>query len=238
MREAQRCGLVAQNVALSVKVDPKKREKRKLEIGRDVPSKEEITKIFAAAEGRWRPLIIVAALAGLRGSEIRGLSWDAVDFERRVIHIKQHADLWGELGSPKSEAGDREVPMTPTVYNTLREWKLACPNGELNLVFPTGIGTVESHANIANRGWYAVQIAAGITYKDGAKYNLHGCRHFFASWAIEQGFSPKRLQGLLGHSSIQMVFDTYGHWFPSLEDDHAKFAAADAALMRIATKSP
>jgi integrase len=63
------------------------------------------------------------------------------------------------------------------------------------------------------------------------KYGLHALRHFFASWAIEQGFSPKRLQALLGHSSIQMTFDRYGHLFPSLEDDHAKFAAGELALV-------
>jgi len=54
--------------------------------------------------------------------------------------------------------------------------------------------------------------------------------HFFASWAIEQGFTPKRLQALLGHSSIQMTFDVYGHLFPSLEDDHATFAAGEAQI--------
>ena len=64
-----------------------------------------------------------------------------------------------------------------------------------------------------------------------AKYGLHALRHFFASWAIERNFSPKRLQALLGHSSIQMTFDTYGHLFPSLEDDHAKFAAGELALV-------
>ena len=64
-----------------------------------------------------------------------------------------------------------------------------------------------------------------------AKYGMHALRHFFASWAIERGFSAKRLQTLLGHSSIQMTFDVYGHLFPSLEDDHAKFAAGELALV-------
>ena len=237
LRDSRRRGLVAVNAADPVRVDAKKRERAKLLVGRDLPDKSEMTAIMAAAEGRWRPLIVTAALAGLRASELRGLTWSACDFERRVIHVRQRADLWGSLGRPKSEAGDREVPMTPTVYNTLRQWRLSAPPGELDLVFPNGNGNVESHANICNRGWYAAQLATGVTHHDGAKYNFHACRHFFASWAIEQGFTPKRLQTLLGHSSIQMTFDTYGHMFPSLEDDHAKFAVADAALMRVATKS-
>jgi integrase len=63
------------------------------------------------------------------------------------------------------------------------------------------------------------------------KYGLHALRHFFASWAIEQEFSPKRLQALLGHTSVKMTYDVYGHLFPSPEDDHAKFAAGELALV-------
>jgi integrase len=122
--------------------------------------------------------------------------------------------------------------MSPMVVNVLREWRLACPKGPLNLAFPNGAGKVEAHANIANRGFYPLQIEAGIVDGEGkAKYGFHALRHFFASWAIERGFSPKRVQTLLGHSSIQMTFDVYGHLFPSLEDDHAKFAAGELELV-------
>jgi integrase len=229
--EAQRRGLVAQNAAQPVRVDLKRRDQRKLAIGRDIPSKEEINQILARAEGRWRPLFVTAVFTGMRASELRGLTWTDVDFERNVVHVRQRANLWGDIGAPKSSAGDRTIPMSPMVVNALKEWKLACPKGEHHLVFPNGNGNVENHANIANRGWYALQIEAGITDRGGAKYGLHALRHFFASWAIEQGFSPKRLQALLGHSSIQMTFDRYGHLFPSLEDDHAKFAAGELALV-------
>ena len=73
--------------------------------------------------------------------------------------------------------------------------------------------------------------ALGLVDAQGRpKYGLHSFRHFFASWAIERGFTAKRLQALLGHSSIQMTFDIYGHLFPSLEDDHAKFAAGELEI--------
>jgi integrase len=48
------------------------------------------------------------------------------------------------------------------VVSALREWKLACPKGKLNLVFPNGAGNVESHANIVNRELMPLQIAAGV----------------------------------------------------------------------------
>jgi integrase len=247
LSEAQRRGLVAHNAAQPVKVDAKKRDQRKLAIGRDIPSKQEAQTILSKADGRWRPFFITATFTGMRASELRGLTWDNVDFARKVVHVRQRANLWGEIGAPKSAAGEREIPMAPMVVNALKEWRLACPRnqeGRLALVFPNGNGNVESHANIANRGFVPLQVAAGIVKLDPEqkdesgnpvvrpKYGLHALRHFFASWAIEQGFSPKRMQALLGHSSIQMTFDVYGHLFPSLEDDHAKFAAGELALVR------
>ncbi len=246
--EALRRGLVAQNAAQPVKVDARKRNQRKLAVGRDIPSKEEIQMILSKADGRWRPLLITAIFTGMRSSELRGLAWDDVDFDQRVIHVRQRADHWGTMGAPKSAAGDRKIPMSPMVVSALKDWRLACPrsgagqgtDGRLWLVFPNGNGNVENHANIANRGFYALQLAAGIAEpaidENGKpvmkpKYGLHALRHFFASWLIERGFSAKRVQGLVGHSSIQMTFDVYGHLFPSLEDDHAKFAAGELALI-------
>ncbi len=154
------------------------------------------------------------------------------------------------MGAPKSEAGHRTIPMAPPVANALKEWKLACPlrgktkesPGKLWLVFPNGEGKPESHSNIINRGFDPIQVKAGVSEphatakdKDGepvmvARYGMHALRHFFASWAIERGFTPKRVQALMGHSSIQMTFDTYGHLFPSAEDDAAKFAAGALEL--------
>jgi integrase len=80
----------------------------------------------------------------------------------------------------------------------LKEWKLACPKGDLGLVFPNGKGKVESLANIINRGLMPVQIAAGLVDGEKAKYTgMHALRHFYASWCINRqqdgglGLPPK-----------------------------------------------
>ena len=113
-------------------------------------------------------------------------------------------------------------------------------------MFPNGAGRVENHGNIMNRGFGPLQHATGMVEPDPAakdddgnpimrpRYGIHALRHFFASWVIERGFTPKKVQELMGHSSIQVTFDTYGHLFPSLEDDHAKFAAGELALIAAA----
>ena len=176
-----------------------KRHDKRLEVGVDIPTKNEIRAILAAAQGRLRPLIVTAIFTGLRASELRGLAWDDVDLEREVLTVRQRADRWNKIGSPKSAAGKREVPLAPMVVNTLREWKLAGPKGELGLVFPSRQGNVESLPNLHRRGLGALQVAAGITSdREHPKYGLHAFRHAAASLFIEQGFSPKRVQALMG----------------------------------------
>ena len=239
-----------------MKIDARKRDKRKLTVGVDVPTKAEVNAIIGAATGRWRPLLITAIFTGMRSSELRGLRWEDVDFEQRMIHVRQRADQWGVIGSPKSGAGHRAISVGPDLLKELREWWPHCPRhgktdnqpGRLWLVFPNGEGNTKSHANIINRGFDPVQVRAGVCEPkrddggepvrdaDGkpvmvAKYGMHALRHFFASAAISSGrFQPKEVQTMLGHASIQMTFDVYGHLFQNHQDVDARAAAMELAL--------
>jgi integrase len=123
----------------------------------------------------------------------------------------------------------------------LREWKLACPNGELGLVFPSGAGDVESLSNILQRGLQPAMIAAnlikGTSETKKAKYTgLHALRHFFASWCINRRVDGglelplKVVQARMGHSSIQITADRSGHLFPR-GDVSAELAAAEKAFL-------
>ena len=241
IKDAQLRGHVSQNVAQGVKIKMEKRHQRKIKVGADLPTKSEVREILANVDDRWRPILITAIFTGLRASELRGLAWDDVDFKAKEINVRQRADRYNEIGSPKSHAGERAVPLSPMVVNSLKEWKLACPKGDLGLVFPSGAGKIEVLPNIQRRGFGAAQERCGLVVDTGRKdedgepimrpkYSMHSLRHFCASWLIEQGFPPKRLQTILGHSSIQMTFDTYGHLFPNPEDDHAKLAAGELFL--------
>jgi integrase len=241
--DAQERGKVAQNVVRSLSKRKKRgaaerRQKGKLKVGVDIPTPAEVKAIVAHLQGRWRPLLLTAIFAGLRASEIRGLPWDDVDLKKAVLHVRQRADKFKTIGKPKSAAGERTIPIPPILLNALREWRLACPQSELGLVFPSGAGAVEYHSNIVSRGLAPVQVAAGVVTKKGeAKYTgLHALRHFYASWCINRpadgglGLPLKMVQHRLGHSSIQMTADTYGHLFPS-GDDGAELAAAERVLL-------
>lgn len=209
-----------------------KRHQRQLQVGVDIPTKDEIRSILEAAQGRWRSLLVTAVFTGLRASELRGLRWEDVDLDEAVLTVRQRADRWNVIGSPKSAAGQREVPLAPMVVNTLREWRLACPKGELNLVFPNSKGDVDTLPSIHRRGLGPVQVTAGLSGDAlRPKYGLHAIRHAAASLFIEQGLSSKRVQALMGHSSIQMTFDTYGHLFPSSQDDRAAMRELQMRLL-------
>ncbi len=243
LADAQERGLVAQNVVRSLSQRKKRREaerrqKHKLKVGVDIPSPDEIRALVARLKGRWRPLLMTAIFTGLRASELRGLRWEDVDLKRGEIHVRQRADKFNAIGKPKSASGQRTIPMPPILVSTLREWKLRCPKSELGLVFPTGAGNVEYHVNIVVRGLAPAQVTAGVVTKDGkAKYTgLHALRHFYASWCINRkedgglGLPLKVVQHRLGHSTIQMTADVYGHLFPS-GDDGAELAAAEKLLL-------
>jgi integrase len=138
------------------------------------------------------------------------------------------------MGKPKSGAGERTIPLPPMVVNVLREHRLRAAS---EFVFPTDKGNIQHHANILHRGFEPAQIAAKVVHGKGKpKYALHALRHFYASWCINRpeegglGLSPKMVQERMGHSSITITMDRYGHLFPS-GDDGAELAAAERVLL-------
>jgi integrase len=225
------CSHLGDGVAIEIS----RRDKPKLEVGRDIPTPQEVARLVRAAKGKLRVLLMTAAATGLRSSELRGLPWRHVDLKAGELYVRQRADRWNKIGPPKSDSSKRTVPLGSELVLALKEWKLACPKGELDLVFPTSSGAVQHHKNMLD-ACEAVMKAAGVVTKAGKpKYGLHAFRHFFASWCInpkERGgreLQAKVVQTLLGHSSIVMTLDIYGHLFPS-GSDRAELDAAEKAL--------
>ena len=233
LSEAQRRRLVAQNVAAGTKVVMAKRHEEKAVI----PSKEEIRAIVDKTAELWpptlpwRPLVLTALFSGLRASELRGLTWDCVDFKGKLIRVRQRADYKNVMGSPKSAAGIRDVPIPPMVINTLRQWRLACPKSELNLVF-TRTGNIILNSIIHRQCWRPLLQKVGLVDKETEApcYRFHDLRHAAASLFIEQGWQAKKVQAIMGHSSIQMSFDLYGHLWKTLEDDAAAMNEIEKGL--------
>ena len=231
LKYAQTHGLLAQNPAQLVTISEKTREEERLLVGINVPTPEQLAQLLAATNGtRFFALLKTAIYTGMRAGELRGLVWSAVDLDGKVIHVRQRADERGRIGPPKSKAGRRSIPISDDLVNTLRGWQKECPAGPLNLVCPNTIGNVEQLNVISDRFFRPLQRRLGIANAYGQPFNFHMLRHAAAWRWIKAGFAPKRLQQLMGHSTISMTFDRYGGWYEDPLDDQTKLAQAEAAL--------
>ena len=92
------------------------------------------------------------------------MRWADVDLKASELHVRQRADRYCKIGVPKSDSSVRTVPLAPDVLAALKVWKLACPKGEADLVFPTAQGQVEHHKNML-KSLAPVMVAAGVVEK-------------------------------------------------------------------------
>ena len=135
--------------------------------------------VAVARAPRTRALLLLAALTGLRSSELRRLRWADVELKHLELHVRQRADKYYEVGAPKSATSMRTIPIDPaTLLPALKEWKIACPKSDADLVFPDPEGGPVHH-EILTRLLEAVMKEAGVVDKTGdPKYHLHAFRHF------------------------------------------------------------
>jgi integrase len=194
----------------------------------------EAAALLAALADEDRALWATALYAGLRRGELRALRWDDVDLTARTIRVEREwDDVEGELNEAKSEAGTRTVPLAGPLVSLLAAHRLRTGRAGQALVFgateaePFTPSTVRRRA-LRAWGWREaanpeadgprrVRVAA----REGAlePIGLHEARHTCASVLIASGANPKVIQNVMGHATIVMTFDQYGHLMPGgLED--------------------
>jgi integrase len=189
--------------------------------------------LIDAAPTEDRVLWATAFYAGLRRGELQALRWIDVDLAGGVIRVERSWDVKQGVIDPKSTAGRRKVPIPAVLRDYLLDHRLSGAGG---LVFgrdddtPFATSTVSVRASEA-WGWKRVpnpdrgKLPANVWVKARtdalAPITLHECRHTFASLMIAAGVNPKALQTFMGHSSITVTLDRYGHLFPGSEGEAA-----------------
>jgi integrase len=224
LADAKRRGLVAVNVAADTKIPAGKRHKAKIRAGVDFPLPGEVAAMLGVAEPKARAMVALAALAGLRASELRALRWSDLDLGASPrVAIAQRADAWCAVGSPKAESSRRSVPLGQVAVKALKEWRLAQPPGRA-LLFGTGTDRPDMLGNLQRRLLDPLCRAAGAP-----RYTWHGLRHYAISSWLAARLDLKTCQHWAGHATLAMTLDVYGHLIPR-DDDHARIAAAESAL--------
>ena len=185
-------------------------------------NKEEQEKLFAALKGEeFEDLILVDLFTGLRCGELLGLTWDCIDFEKGIIHVKKQLSAPREKGkkpywSTLKNGKTRIVLPAPFVMDVLRHHKAVQAAQKLaagslwdegdfpNLVFTHPNGYHYSQPTV----WKEFQ---KILEKAGLHHRVHDLRHTFAVNSLKAGDDIKTLQENMGHYSAAFTLDKYGH---------------------------
>lgn len=169
---------------------------------------EEIERFLQHAQGHYYVAFLTAILTGLRAGELWGLRWTDIDWNTKRIYVRYA--LWkGKLQTPKSRYSVRKVDIPDMLVSKLKKWKLICPvNNEYDLVFPSPRGRPSCHDTLMKRYFLPVLRRAGLR-----QVSFHSLRHTNASMRIQAGQNIKYIQSQLGHSSISVTLDIYGHLF-------------------------
>ena len=182
----------------------------------------------------YRPLMLAlcktAVATGLRVGELGALRWSDVDLLDRELHVgRTYVDGIGEQTTKSNEP--RTVDLTPPAAAMLERWYAESGDHD-GLVFEREEGGYLTSSYVTRQVLYPALERAGIPRvgERGRKRDFHSFRHTFARLALEGGAEIVWVQRQLGHSSITLTVDTYGHWARAAEKSQAERLAAAFTL--------
>jgi len=199
-------------------------------LGRVEP--DEIDRFLEAAPPDYYPLFFTAIWTGAREGELLALKWGNIDFEKQRINIRQTYDSFG-YRDPKSESSKRSIVMSPSLVEVLSEHKASLQkNGNDDHVFQNKKGGPINYANMISRKFHPSLEKAGIR-----PIPFQDLRHTYGALTMSMGVPPKFVQAQMGHSSMTLILETYGHLIPSSPSADLEFGQnLDAFLQNLSAK--
>lgn len=169
---------------------------------------DEVWQFIHGVRDDYKNYYIVRFFTGMRTSEIDGLTWEHVDFEKRQIKIRQ-ALVNGVMGPPKTLESPREIDMPPFVYEALLAQKSATFNRS-KFVFCTHNGEPLSYRNVNRRVWHPTLRLLGLK-----PHNAYQTRHTAATLWLSAGEAPEWIAKQMGHVNTMMLFKVYSRYVPN-----------------------
>jgi integrase len=172
-------------------------------------SLEEVGRIIGAVRADFRNYYVTRFFTGMRTGEIDGLKWKYVDFERRLILVRETI-VAGEEEYTKTDASQRDIQMSEAVYLALLE-QAKVTKDKNELVFANQAGQPLSHNNVTKRVWYPLLRFLGLKLR-----RPYQTRHTAATLWLASGENPQWIARQLGHASTEMLFKVYARFVPNL----------------------
>lgn len=192
-------------------------------------SQDEAARLLQAAEGtRLEALWVLALSTGMRIGELLALQWANVNLKQRTLRItksltrKNLVDGGLTPKKPRTESSIRTIPITAGVVEALRQHKTQQAHARLkagpvwvdnDLVFCTPVGTHLRDTNVRDYAFRTLLKKAGLPHT-----RIHDLRHTAATLLLEDGVSVLAVSKMLGHTTVSMTMDLYGHVTKSMED--------------------
>jgi len=194
--------------------------------------------LTTASGDRFEALYVVALTTGMRLGELLALKWRDIDLEKAKLQVRASVRYLKGGGyaftEPKTKYGRRSIALTSAAKTALRthrkrqnEERLRVGPGwqDAELVFPNSIGTVMDGKRLTQREFHPLLQLAGLSH-----IRFHDLRHTCATTLLGSGINPKAVSEMLGHSSINITLNLYGHVLPHMQQQAAD--VMDAILGR------
>ena len=169
----------------------------------------EVWLILKHVRADYKPYYTIRFFTGMRTSEIDGLKWDCVNFDRREISIRG-ALVNGEMGPTKTLGSQRDIAMSQLVYDALLEQKERT-FGKSEFVFCNSQGNPMEYRNVNRRVWKPTLALLGLKHR-----RAYQTRHTAATLWLAAGENPEWIARQMGHSSTEMLFRVYSRYVPDI----------------------
>lgn len=162
------------------------------------------------------PLLFMALTTGMRQGELLALEWGKINWITNKITVDKNY-THGEVCEPKTRHSIRKVDMSQELAKVLKSWRLQCPHSKNDLVFPNSNGEYMDANNMVKRRFTPTLRRTGID-----KIRFHDLRHTYVSLLLAKNIPIKYIQRQVGHSSIQVTMDIYGHIMPETAEQSVR----------------
>jgi integrase len=169
----------------------------------------EVWLILKHVRADYKPYYTIRFFTGMRTSEIDGLKWECINFDRREISIRE-ALVNGEMGPTKTLGSQRDIAMSQLVYDALQDQK-ALTFGKSDFVFCNSQGNPMEYRNVNRRVWKPTLALLGLKHR-----RAYQTRHTAATLWLAAGENPEWIARQMGHSSTEMLFRVYSRYVPDI----------------------